>query len=41
MQLINWEIAKHPMNWVIVLLMLIFAGAAIHIIIGDRVHTEV
>lgn len=26
----NWELLKHPLNWVIVLLMLVIAGTAGH-----------
>lgn len=29
--IINWQLAKHPMNWVIVLLMLVIAGIAGHL----------
>lgn len=36
MQLINWDIAKTPINWAIVLLMLVIAGSAIRFLIGDR-----
>jgi hypothetical protein len=32
MQIINWEIAKHPMNWVTVLLMVFIAGIFIHLV---------
>jgi hypothetical protein len=27
----NWELLKHPVNWIIVLLMLVIAGAAGHL----------
>lgn len=29
--MINWELLKHPLNWIIVLLMLVIAGAAGHL----------
>lgn len=28
--MINWELIKHPANWLIVILMLVIAGAAGH-----------
>lgn len=27
----NWELLKHPLNWLIVILMLVIAGAAGHL----------
>lgn len=33
MKLVNTDILKHPMNWIIILLMLIIAGAAGHLIL--------
>lgn len=33
MQVLNWAIIKHPMNWVIVMLMLIIAGAAAQLVL--------
>lgn len=27
----NWQLLKHPINWVIVILMLVIAGAAGHL----------
>jgi hypothetical protein len=33
MQIINWEIAKHPMNWVIVFLMVLIAGLFVHLVL--------
>lgn len=32
MKLINWELLSHPMNWIIVALMLIIGTAALHLI---------
>lgn len=29
--MLNWSLLKHPANWVIVLLMLVIAGAAGHL----------
>ena len=37
MEFVNWDIAKHPMNWLTVVLMLVIAGAAVHLLLGDRV----
>lgn len=33
MTLINWSLIKHPVNWLIVILMLIIAGFALDIIL--------
>jgi hypothetical protein len=33
MQIINWSLIKHPMNWVILLLMIVIAGITIHIVL--------
>lgn len=32
--MINWELLKHPVNWLIVLLMLVIAGAAGHYLLA-------
>lgn len=32
MKIINWNIARHPLNWVIVTLMVLIAGFAIDIV---------
>jgi hypothetical protein len=34
MEIINWELAKHPMNWVIVILMVMIFGIALSIVLG-------
>lgn len=34
MKLINVELIKHPLNWVIILVMLIIAGATGHLILS-------
>lgn len=31
--IVNWQLMKHPLNWVIVLLMLTIAGIAGHIVL--------
>jgi hypothetical protein len=31
---INWKMATHPMNWVVVVLMLVIAGAIGHMILS-------
>ena len=33
MELINWRITKHPLNWVTVFLMTFIAGIAIHFVL--------
>jgi hypothetical protein len=33
LQLINWQLAKHPLNWVIILLMVLLAGIALHLVL--------
>jgi len=32
MKVLNFEMIKHPMNWVIVVLMVLIAGIALHLI---------
>lgn len=32
MQVVNWQLASHPMNWVILFLMVFIAGIAVHIV---------
>lgn len=34
MELINWDLAGHPMNWVHIFLMVLIAGIAIHLILS-------
>lgn len=31
--IVNWDLLKHPLNWIIVTLMLIIAGAAGHLLL--------
>ena len=33
MEIINFSLAKHPMNWVIVLLMVMIFGIAAHLVL--------
>ena len=33
MNVLNWGVIRQPMNWVTVLLMLIIAGTAVHLIL--------
>lgn len=33
--IINWSLLKHPINWIMVLLMIIIAGAAFHFVLTD------
>jgi len=35
MELINWNILKHPMNWVILFLMILIAGFALHLVLTN------
>jgi hypothetical protein len=28
--IINWDLLKHPMNWLTIILMVLIAGAAFH-----------
>ena len=37
MEVINWPLLKHPMNWLTVILMVLIAGAAWHFI---RAHAK-
>lgn len=32
MEIINWKLIAHPMNWVVLFLMVFIAGIAIHLI---------
>jgi hypothetical protein len=31
---INWGLLKHPLNWAIVVLMILIAGAALHFVLA-------
>lgn len=33
MQVINWRIVSHPLNWLTVFLMVFIAGIAVHLIL--------
>ena len=33
MQIVNWPLAKHPMNWITIWLMLFLAGFALHLVL--------
>lgn len=33
MEVVNWELIKHPMNWVVVLLMVMIAGIFITLVL--------
>lgn len=33
MEIVNWKIVSHPMNWVILFLMVMIAGIGIHFIV--------
>lgn len=32
MQIVNWPLLKHPLNWLTVILMVMIAGAAFHFV---------
>lgn len=32
MKLLNWELIANPLNWVIVVLMVLIAGTAVHLV---------
>ena len=34
MEFINWDLAKRPMNWVHIFLMVLIAGIAVHLILS-------
>ncbi len=34
MQVINWPLLKHPLNWLTVVLMVLIGGAAFHFILA-------
>lgn len=31
--ILNWELLKHPLNWVVVLLMVMIFGIALHLVL--------
>jgi hypothetical protein len=31
--ILNWQLLKHPMNWIVVTLMVLIAGVAMHFIL--------
>ncbi len=33
MEVVNWNLLKHPMNWIIVILMVIIASIALNLIL--------
>ena len=39
MQLINWKIASHPLNWATIVVMLLIAGAGAHLLMQLLGHT--
>lgn len=42
MQVVNWKLITHPMNWIVVLLMLVIAGTAGHLLltlVGQQAST--
>lgn len=38
---INWELAKHPMNWVILFLMITIAVVAADCVLGLKTTSEI
>lgn len=34
MEIVNFDLLKHPMNWVTVVLMVLIAGIALHLILN-------
>jgi len=39
MEVLNWRLLTHPMNWVVVFLMVLIAALAIHLIFGFNVKS--
>jgi hypothetical protein len=39
MQLINWKIASHPLNWATIVVMLLFAGFGAHLLMQLLGHS--
>jgi len=35
-QIVNWNLLKHPMNWVIVTLMVLIAGIVFHFFVAYK-----
>lgn len=40
MEIINWEIISHPINWITVVLMVLIAGIAFHFFMNYQVGTN-
>lgn len=38
--IINWELLKHPMNWIVVTLMVLIAGIAVHFYLNYQVGSN-
>lgn len=38
MQLLNWKMLSHPMNWITFLLMVVIAGAGLHLLLSYLGH---
>lgn len=34
MQIVNWELMRHPLNWATIILMVVIGGAALHFIMA-------
>lgn len=39
MQVVNWKMVSHPINWVVVVLMALIAGAFGHLMLAYLGHT--
>jgi len=37
---INWGLVKNPLNWVIILLMILIAALALHVVTGAFLQTS-
>jgi len=40
MEIINWRLASHPMNWVQLFLMVFIAGIVVHLILSSFVEPK-
>lgn len=40
MQIINWDLASHPMNWATVFLMVFLASIVVHLILSALAPEE-
>lgn len=38
MEILNWKLLAHPLNWIVLFLMVFIAGFALHLIFGQSAN---